>query len=188
MLYFAGMFIPRLRLEPPCELCQPCKAHFGCNEIAMRWLNLSRCVLLMAYRLVPARKFLIKALLPLAAQGHGVDKIVMLVQPMLGPLLPPLGLDELKTSVDMRIGRCQTARFPCKGGPLGYLCCHRAQWFCTSCHAAMCLGHKTRDRCSTCEGHLLLISVKEKLMCLPCCLIFVTLEEAAQHLRNHNKF
>ncbi len=188
LLYRAGTFIARFCLEVPCEGCRPCQAFYRENLIAVKWSNLCRSLALFTYRLVPARKFLINAMLPLVAQGHAVDKIVKLVQPMLGPFLPPLGIDELKTSVETRFRRSQTARFLCKGGPLEYRCYRSAQWFCTSCRTAMCLRHKTSNRCPTCEGHLLLISVKEKLMCLTCCQIFVTLDEATHHIRSHTKF
>jgi hypothetical protein len=176
-----GLFIPQLSLMPCSHNPTP---H---NSLCLlRWLNLCRNLVLTSAQLLPAMKHLLRALLPLKADNNGADLLANMIQPYIGPALNELHLPSLQSSVEKRALRSRYKGQFCSGSRLVLTCFKKPQWYCVGCCSHLCNTHQAEMRCLTCFGKLLLVSIRSKLMCVDCSLIFASLTEAQFHIETRH--
>ena len=152
----------------------------------LNWLNLTRNVLVMAFRQLPQLRHGPRLFLPLTLSPLNVDLMLALLRPFLGPQLIHLSTAELKDACTHRADRAKNNIFLCRATLEGNLCYATPTRYCTFCATAYCHRHGgfANELCRQCNGYLLLVSKKSnQLMCLPCCALFDGEQSAKGHVR-----
>ena len=179
-----NVHIPNLALEG-CPHMQLNGTVFRAARL-LNWLNLTRNVLVMAYRQLPQLRIVLWQFLPLTLSPLDVDFILALLRPFLGPQLTPLSTAELQDACAHRADRAKNNTFLCRATLEDNFCYATPTRYCTVCATAYCHRHGgfANELCRQCNGYLLLVSKKSnQLMCLPCCTLFDGVPSAMRHVK-----